>query len=84
MWTLSADEKKKLSTYWTKFEDYVAPRSNFWPSRYKLRTIKPEPSKTVDSFLKNVCILVRECKYRNPDEHIIDALIFGSNNSRVQ
>ena len=84
MWTLSADEKKKLSTYWTKFEDYVAPRSNFWPSRYKLRTVKQEPSKTVDSFLKNVCILVRECKYRNPDEHIIDALTFGSNNSRVQ
>ena len=27
--------------------------------------------------------LVRECKYTNPDEHIIDAF-FGSNNPRVQ
>jgi len=27
---------------------------------------------------------VKECKYTNPDEHIIDALIFGSNNPRVQ
>ena len=28
-WSLTADEKKKLSTYWKKFEEYVAPKSNF-------------------------------------------------------
>ena len=60
------------------------PRSNFRLARYKLRTIKQEPSKTVDSFLKEVRILVKECKYTNPDEHTVDALIFGSNNPRVQ
>ena len=83
-WTLTADEKKKLSTYWAKFENYVAPRSNFRLARYKLRTIKQEPSETVDSFLKEVSILVKECKYTNSDEHIVDALIFGSNKPRVQ
>ena len=83
-WTLTADERKKLDTYWKKFENYVAPRSNFRLARYKLRTIKQEPSEAVDSFLKKVHILVKECKYTSPDEHIIDALIFGSNNPRVQ
>ena len=83
-WTLTADEKKKLSTHWAKFEGYVAPRSNFRLARYKLPTIKQEPSETVDSILKKVRILVKECKYTNPDEHIIDALIFGSVNPRVQ
>ena len=83
-WTLLADEKRKLITYWAKFEDYVAPRSNFRLARYKLGTIKQELSKTVDSFLKKVRILVKECKYTNPDEHIIDALILGSNNPHVQ
>ena len=83
-WTLTADDKKKLSTYWEKFEEYVAPRSNFRLARYKLRTLKQEPGESVDSFLKKVRILVTECKYTNPDEHIIDALIFGSNNPRVQ
>ena len=83
-WTLTADEKKKLSTYWKKFEDYVAPKSNFRLSRYKLRTLKQEPGETVDSFLKKVRLLVNECKYTNPNEHIIDALIFGSSNPRVQ
>ena len=83
-WSLTADEKKQLSTYWEKFEDFVAPRSNFRLARYKLRTLKQEPGESVDSFLKKVRILVNECKYTNPDEHIIDALIFGSNNPRVQ
>ena len=83
-WMLTAHEKKKLGTYWAKFEDYVASRSNFRLARYKLCTIKQEPSETVDSFLKKVRILVKEGKYTNPDEHIIDAVIFGSNNPRVQ
>ena len=83
-WTLTADDKKKLSTYWEKFEEYVAPRSNFRLAPYKLRTLKQEPGESVDSFLKKVRILVTECKYTNPTEHIIDALIFGSNNPRVQ
>ena len=83
-WTLTADDKKKLSTYWEKFEEYVPPRSNFRLARYKLRTLKQEPGESVDSFLKKVRILVTVCKYTNPDERIIDALIFGSNNPRVQ
>ena len=62
----------------------MAPKSNFRLSRYKLRTLKQEPGETVDSFLKKVRLLVNECKYTNPNEHIIDALIFGSNNPRVQ
>ena len=53
-------------------------------AQYKLCTVKQEPYKTVNSFLEKVRILVKECKHTNPDEHIIDALIFGSNNSHVQ
>ena len=53
-------------------------------AQYKLCTVKQEPYKTVNSFLEKVRILVKECKHTNPDEHIIDTLIFGSNNSHVQ
>ena len=48
-WSLTADEKKQLSTYWEKFEDFVAPRSNFRLARYKLRTLKQETGESVDS-----------------------------------
>ena len=62
----------------------MAPKSNFRLARFKLRTIKLGKDETVDSFLKQVRVLVSECKFTNTEEHIIDALIFGSNNSRVQ
>ena len=83
-WSLTADQKKKLDTYWNKFEDYVAPKSNFRLARFKLCTIKQGKDETVDSFLKQVRVLVSECKFTNRDEHINDALIFGSNNPGVQ
>ena len=77
-WALSATEKKKLDTNWTRFENYLSPKSNFRLSRYKLRTLKQEPGETVDSFVKKIRILVEECRFTSPDEHIIDALIFTS------
>ena len=83
-WALTDEDKKKLSTYWPKFEEYVAPKSNFRLSRYKLRTLKQENDETVDSYIKKVRVLMNECKYTTVDEHIIDALIFGSCRPRVQ
>ena len=38
----------------------------------------------MDSFFKRIRILVDECQFTNPDEHIIDALIFGSSSKRTQ
>ena len=62
----------------------LAPKSNFRLARFKLSTIKQRKNETVNSFLKQVGVLVIECKFTNPYEHIIDALIFGSSNPRVQ
>ena len=46
--------------------------------------MRQEPDESVDSFVKKIRILVEECHFTNPDEHIIDALIFGSNSKRTQ
>ena len=43
MWSLTAEQKKKLATYWSRFENYLSPKSNFRLARYKLRTLKQEP-----------------------------------------
>jgi len=82
-WALSAVETK-LNTNWTRFENYLSPKSNSWLSRYKLRTLKQEPGETVHSFVKKIRILVEECWFTSPDVNIIDALIFGSNSKRTQ
>ena len=83
-WSLTETESTKLYTYWTKFEEYVAPKSNFRLARYKLRILKQDKGESVDCFIKKVRILVKECKYTNVDEHVIDALIFGSSDPRIQ
>lgn len=83
-WNLSATDKEKLSAYWTRLENYLSPKSNFRLTRYKLRTMRPEPDESVDAFVKKIRILVAECHFTNPDEHIIYALIFGSRSKQTQ
>lgn len=78
-WNLNSTDQKKLSSYWTCYENYLSLKSNFRLPRYKLRTLKQEPDESVDSFIKKIWILVEECKFTNPNEHLIDALIFRSN-----
>ena len=46
--------------------------------------MRQEPDKAVDAFVKKIRILVEECRFTKQDEHIIDALIFGSNSKRTQ
>ena len=58
--SLTEDERQKLDTYWTKFEEYVAPKSNFRLARYKLRTLRQEPGEVIDLFLKKVRVLIKE------------------------
>ena len=81
---MSATDKKKLSAYWTHFENYLSSKGSFRLARYKLRTRRQEPDKAVDAFVKKIRILVEECRFTKQDEHIIDALIFGSNSKRSQ
>jgi hypothetical protein len=76
-WGLSAGDKKKLDVHWTRFEQYLSPKSNFRLSRFKLRTTKQEPGETVDSFVKKIRILIDECQFTNPDEHIIDTNVIS-------
>ena len=83
-WKLTNEEKKKLQSYWTRFERYVKPKSNFRLARYQLRVLKQGPDEAVDVFMKKARLLVNECKYENSSEHLIDALVFGTNSKEVQ
>ena len=83
-WNLTVDEKKSLLVHYTRFETYVAPKSNFRLARYKLRMLKQGQSETVDAFIKRARVLIQECKYVGANEHLLDTLIYGTNSSRVQ
>ncbi|EDO29927.1 predicted protein [Nematostella vectensis] len=77
-------EKKKRDTYWTKFGEFIAPKSNFRLSRFKIRTMRQEKDESVDKFMKRLRVLIQECKFTSPDEHLIDALIVGTNSDQVR
>ena len=73
----STDESKKLENYWSKLQLYVKPKSNFRVARVQLRELKQMPDETVDSFMTRARILVDDCEYKDKEEQLIDALIFG-------
>ncbi|KAK3731888.1 hypothetical protein QZH41_008990, partial [Actinostola sp. cb2023] len=54
-WSLTNDEKKKLSTYWKKFEEYVAPKSNFRLARVP-EALREPLRKELESLVKQEII----------------------------
>ena len=88
-WDLSDTESNTFSVYWDRFGKYVATKSNFRIARFKLRSMKQDNGERVDTYMKTVRILARECKYTDTNEHMLDTLIiffllFGTNSERVQ
>ena len=61
----------------------MAQKKNFRIARLKLRSTKQDNGESVDAYMKTVRILARECKYTDTNEHILDALIFGTNSEHV-
>ena len=49
-WELTADEVKKLETYYTRFETYVKPRSNKVFARYKLHLRAQQAGESFEQF----------------------------------
>ena len=58
-WDLIDNESNTLSVYWDRFAKYVAPKSNFRISRFKLRSMKQDNGESVDAYMKTVRILAR-------------------------
>ncbi|XP_070543767.1 uncharacterized protein [Ptychodera flava] len=83
-WELRGADKDDLSKHWEKFEAYLKPHSNFRVARFKLRNLKQEANEPVDTFMKRIRLVCADCKYKEPDEHMLDTLIYGINSRRIQ
>ena len=83
-WQLTGAEKDDLGKHWEKFEAYLKPHSNFRVARFKLRNLKQEPNEPVDTFVKRIRLVCADCKYKEPDEHMLDTLIYGINSRSIQ
>ena len=82
--TVSADDKNKLATYYTNFEEYVTPKSNPVFARYKFYNKQQDRDESFDHFLTELKLLVKDCNFDKPDEMVRDRIVFGTNSPAVR
>ena len=74
-WELTADEGKKLDSYYTKYEAYVKPKSNKVFARYKFQQKVQQEGE--EQFLTDLKLLVKDCGYTDPDGMVRDRVVIG-------
>ncbi|KAL6455152.1 hypothetical protein MHYP_G00364050 [Metynnis hypsauchen] len=83
-WTLTADERKLLTTYYDRFETYVTPKANPIFARYKFHEKIQGNSESFDQFMTELRLLAKDCGYPNGDEMVRDRIVFGINSPRIR
>ena len=81
-WTLGGEERKKLKTFYDKFEGYVTPKAN--PARYKFHNKVQDQDKSVDQFVTELRLLAKDCGFSDTDEMIRDRIVFGTSSRKVR
>ena len=84
-WTDVTDEnRKKLKTYYVKFEEYVTPKANPVCARYKFHNKVQGQQEPVEQFVTELKLLAKDCSFKDPEEMIRDRIVFGTNSFRVR
>ena len=83
-WTLTADESKKLKTYYDKYSAYITPKSNPIYARYKFHERMQGEQETIEKFVTELKLLVKDCDYPNADEMVRDRIVFATNSPHVR
>ncbi|KAL9956099.1 hypothetical protein ACROYT_G037526 [Oculina patagonica] len=84
-WTgISVDDRKKLQTYYDRFENHVSPKSNPVFARFKFHSRTQDTSETAEKFITALRMLAQDCDFKDPDEMIRDRIVFGTNSLKVR
>ena len=83
-WELTAEEAKKLDTYYTKYEAYVKPKSNKVFARYKFHQKVQQEGESFEQFLTDLKLLVKDCGYADPDEMVRDRVVIGCHATKTR
>ena len=84
--TFTWEETEKDDPYkvLNRFETYVRPRKNKRIAQHQLKQRKQKSEETFDNFVKDLRIILMVCEYADPEDILIDAIIDGIFESRVQ
>ena len=60
------------------FEEFCAPICNFWAARFRFSKVyQKQGEMTIDTFYNRILKICKQCEFSDPDERLIDAIIFG-------
>ena len=83
-WTLSDAEAKLLKTYFEKYTEHVTPKSNEVFSRYKFHARVQSNGESLESFVTDLKLLVKDCAYDQADKMVRDRIVFGVTSSTIR
>ena len=67
-----------------KFANYIRPRKNKRIARHHFKLRKQGQSESFDHFVKDLRLILMDCEYADSDNMLIDAIIVGVREKRVQ
>lgn len=82
---ISEDDKKKLKTYFERFDTHFESKANPVFSRYKLHNPRSRQSgsETLEQLVTDLKLLARGCAFKEPDEKIRDRIWLGTNSHKI-
>ncbi|CAI5681852.1 unnamed protein product [Oreochromis niloticus] len=83
-WTLTADDSRKLQTYYDKYTDYITPKANPIYARYKFHEKMQGENEAFEQFITELKLLAKDCGYPNTDEMVRDRIVFATNSPHVR
>ena len=67
-----------------RFKEFCEPICNFRMARFKFSKVYQYNGESVDVFYNRILKTARQCEFPDMDDHIIDAIIFGTNCVKAQ
>ena len=80
LWRNAGMSVKSVKNLQQVLKDYCVPSElKFWANRMEMRHITQKPNETFQDYTVRVMALADTCEWKDKDEQIICALIFGAN-----
>lgn len=77
-------EKEDPEKVLKKFAEYVRPRKNKRIARHNLKQRRQAQNESFDKFLTELRLIIMDCDYADPDDILIDCIIDGVHDRKVQ
>ena len=85
LWRNAGMSVKSVKNLQQVLKDYCVPSElKFWANRMEMRNITQKPKETFQDYTVRVMALADTCEWKDNDEQIICALIFGANHRDAQ